>query len=148
MKQLRILFPLLACSVALSAAHGRKAGRSSLLYAYVQRLDTASGIWRPLNAKARLTRDAQTLTIVIWNDWGDERINPLVRITVDNIPEKDAGNNKWRYSGRIFRAENTGKDCTIESCTIIANTKNPDFTVVGPDHSVRYRISRKAFEKP
>lgn len=146
MKQLRIFVLLLACSAALSAARGQRSPTQTRLYAYVQRLDTASGTWRALNAKARLTRDAQTLTIVIWNDWGDERINPLVRITVENIPEKGAENNKWRYRGMIFRTENTGRDCTIESCTIIANTKNPDFTVVGPDHSARYRISRKAFE--
>lgn len=146
MKQLRILILLLACSAVLSTARGQTSERSTRLYAYVQKMDTASGIWRALNAKARLTRDAQTLTIVIWHEWGDERINPLVRITVDDIPEKGAANNKWRYRGMIFRSVNTGKDCTLESCTIIANTKNPDFTVVGPDHSARYRISRKAFE--
>lgn len=148
MKQLRILIPLLACSAVLPAARGQRSATNARFYAYVQRLDTASGTWRSLNAKARLTVDAQRLTIVIWNDWGDERINPLVRITVENIPEKGAENNKWRYRGMIFRTENTGKDCTLESCTIIANMKIPDFTVVGPDHSARYRISRKAFEKP
>lgn len=148
MNLLRILIPLLACSAVLPAVRGQRSATNARLYAYVQRLDTASGTWRTLNAKARLTVDAHALTIVIWNDWGDERINPLVRIAVGNIPEKGAENNKWRYSGKIFRSENTGKDCTIESCTIIANTKNPDFTVIGPDYSARYRISRKAFEKP
>lgn len=148
MKPLRILIPLVAFSAALSAVTGQSAGQVSRLYPYVQRMDSASGTWRPLNAKARLTLDANRLLIVVWNDWGDERINPLVRIVTDDTPQKDTGSGKWRYPAVLYRVKDAGKYCTIESCTIIAITKYSDFTIIGPGHSTRYRIGRKAFEKP
>lgn len=134
MSPLRISFLLAAvvCSLCTSPAR-QPSGRSSRLYPYVQRLDTISGTWRTLNAQARLTCDTQLATIVIWNTWSDEKINPLVRITAVDRPERNAENGKWQYKGTIFKTNDTGKECLIESCTIIAVTQNSDFTVTGPD---------------
>ncbi|MCC8063264.1 MAG: hypothetical protein LIO68_08520 [Rikenellaceae bacterium] len=142
-----LLLTAVACSLCASQAR-QPSGRSSRIYPYVQRLDTVSGTWRTLNARARLTCGARLTTIVIWNTWADEGINPLVRITAVDRPEKNAENGKWQYKGTIFKTNDTGKDCLIESCTIIATTQNPDFTATGPDFSYRYRISRKPPKKP
>lgn len=148
MKPLRTLLSLVAVAAALTAVPGQSAGRVSRLYPYVQRLDTASGTWRSLPAKARVTVDAQRLILVIWNEWGEESVNPLLRVVAEDIPQKDARKGKWLCKATLFRAKDTGKDCTIESCTIIAITKHSDFTITGPGYSARYRIGRKAFEKP
>lgn len=148
MRQRRIFFFLLMCA-GVTCAFGMRlpGGHRTRLYPHVQRMDTAAKVWRTLSAAARLTQGPDSLWIVIWNHWGDEQINPLVRIAVGNAPEAIAGNG-WRYRGTIFRAENAGKTCTLESCTIIANTRNPDFTVTVPGYSVRYRFRVKATEKP
>lgn len=149
MSPLRISFLLAAVVCSLCTSQARQpSGRSSRLYPYVQRLDTISGTWRTLNAQARLTCDTQLATIVIWNTWSDEKINPLVRITAVDRPERNAENGKWQYKRTIFKTNDTGKECLIESCTIIAVTQNSDFTVTGPDFSYRYRISRKPPKRP
>ena len=148
MKPLRIPLLLAVGSAALSVLPGLSAGQVSRIYPYVQRMDTATGTWRSIPAKARLTVDARKLSLTIWNEWGEEAVNPLLRVVSEDIPQKDTLTGKWRRKATLFRTKDTGKECTIESCTIIAITEHSDFTIVGSGYSARYRIGRKAFEKP
>lgn len=139
---------LLSCGPFPRASALEPAGRRARYFYHVQRLDTISGAWRRYSATARISEKPGQLEIVIWNSWADPRINPLARITLARPPVRDTANGIWRYQGRIFRYANTGKDCYVESCTKLAITQNPDFTIREADRTARYRISRKEHRKP
>ncbi|SUE34599.1 hypothetical protein [Rikenella microfusus] len=148
MKLLPSLFLLSAFGVSSAAGPESPADRSRL-FPTVLKMDTVSNTWRAQNAWARIRIANGMLTVTVWNRWGEERINPLFRITVGNTPERNEAEGTWSYEGTIRRtADGFEKDCTIESCTIIANTKNPDFTIVSADFTGRYRIGRRAPRKP
>ena len=139
---------LLSCGSPPQASAREAARRRTRYFYHVQRLDTVSGEWRRYSATARISEKPGELEIVIWNNWADHRINPLAKIVLILPPERDTARGVWRYRGHIFRFSNTGKDCCVESCTKLAITRNPDFTIREADRTARYRISRKEHREP
>ena len=112
-----------------------------LLPAFWQQADVAFGYNDP---KPTLEK----LVITIWNYWGSEHINPIFRITVDNSPEWNDAEGKWLYEGVVRRsAGGPEKDCIVESCTIMENSKDIEFTIVSADIVGRYQIMRKISQK-
>ncbi|MDE5945578.1 MAG: hypothetical protein K2G93_08375 [Rikenella sp.] len=120
------------------------------IYRSVERLDTVSGEWERLNACARLTQGTSEIEVVIWNNWSDEKINPLVRVVFECDSESQrAGAGCWQFGGVLSRGlGSTERSCTVESCTIIAGMPNVvDLTIFTSDYSMRYRIGRKISRK-
>lgn len=133
----------------LAATHGRSRRTETnpgRIYRSVERLDTVSGEWERLNASARLTQRENETVIVIWNNWSDEKINPLIRIVIGREAEcTEEGDGRRRYAGVVSRGlGSTQRGCTVESCTIIAETASVvEWTILTSDYSTRYRISRE-----
>lgn len=156
--RLRICFVCLVLAFGNpSASLGRsdRKGRAATdrLYRYVQRWDAVSGEWETLNASARVTRNGDETTLTIWNNWSEERVNPLIRFVVGSRPEQIAEEKealRWRYTGRGSRGiGSTERSGTIESSTIIAERSNTiDVTIRTTDYAYRYRIGRKTPSHP
>ena len=149
-------FRLRICFVCLALAFGNPSvslGQSEptttdRLYRYVQRWDASAGEWETLNASARVTQEGGKTTLTIWNNWCEEKINPLLRVVVESRPEQIEGEDeslRWRYMGRVSRGiGSTERSGTIESSTIIATVSNPiDMTIRTSDYAHRYRLGRK-----
>ena len=66
----------------------------------------------------------------------------------DNSPEWNDAEGKWLYEGVVRRsAGGPEKDCIVESCTIMENSKDIEFTIVSADIVGRYQIMRKISQK-
>lgn len=107
--------------------------------------------WRPLPATARIADYTDSLSIIIWNNWGEEKLNPIFQLHLYGPPSRDSSGN-WQYTGIIYNTTNEirkrGKPCIIVSSTKIAITINSEFTVIENDRTIRYRMSPKAPRKP
>lgn len=148
MRTLPIICSLLLSLSLTAGVSAHRPGRQTRLFRHIERLDPGTRVWRRYSATARITASRDSIEIVIWNNWADPRINPLAKIILVLPPARDTASGIWRYEGRIFRFSNAGKDCYVESCTKLANTQTPDFTIREADRTARYRISRKEHRKP
>ena len=147
MKLAPLLFLLSVFGVSSAASPGPPVNRGRL-YQTVMKMDTVSDVWRSQHAKASVRIMNEKLVITIWNYWGSEHINPIFRITVDNSPEWNDAEGKWSYEGVVRRsAGGPEKDCIVESCTIMENSKDIEFTIVSADIVGRYQIMRKISQK-
>lgn len=94
---------LLSAFGVSSAAGPESPADRSRLFPTVLKMDTVSNTWRAQNAWARIRIANGMLTVTVWNRWGEERINPLFRITVGNTPERNEAEGTWSYEGTIRR---------------------------------------------
>lgn len=144
MSILRIPTLILLTVIGISAASGRPSCSQPAvpvhrLYRHVEQRDSVSRLWKRLNASARLTQKADGTTLVIWNNWGAEKINPLVKVRIGPAVEAET------HNGTVSRGSGSAeRPCTVETDPELSKAKaTMEWTIRTTDGVRRYRIARK-----